>query len=341
MQNYRHLLEMTDETGMLQFSNIDIPNPASGYTLDDNARALMVAINMGPSGKEYALRYANFLFNAQQQDGSWSNFYIHGQFLPYFDSQDSVGRALLACALGRLSKIPEIKKLCGKMLENNIPKVHEFNSPRAISYALIGLCKGKIPGYSKKKLNDLVLQLSDQLIAMYQKNNTDEWHWFENYLTYCNGILPNAMFSVYGFNGDKRALKIGHESLSFLNNILFEEGYLNIVGNNGWYHKGQELPRFDQQPVDAASIAFACLEAYETIGKKEYLDLAKLAHQWYYGKNYHNIPLFNEKTGGCYDALTEEGVNLNQGAEAVLSLLLTDLAIEKAQNVQLSEEQPG
>ena len=131
-------------------------------------------------------------------------------------------------------------------------------------------------------------------------------------------------------------MKIGHDSLYFLNGILFRDGYLNIVGNEGWYSKGGAIPLFDQQPVDAASINFACMEAYESIGNKEYLDLAKLAHAWYRGANIHSLSLYNEKTGGCFDALTADGVNLNQGAESTLSLLLCDL--HAAKNMQLNVE---
>ncbi len=93
---------------------------------------------------------------------------------------------------------------------------------------------------------------------------------------------------------------------------------------------------FDQQPVDAASIYFACMEAYESIGNREYLSLAKLAHAWYRGANVHSLSLCNVETGGCFDALTVDGVNLNQGAESTLSLILCDLHADE--NMQLETE---
>jgi uncharacterized protein YyaL (SSP411 family) len=193
----------------------------------------------------------------------------------------------------------------------------------------VALCKGKIPEFSNTGLRETINRLTTYLINLYQMKHLPEWHWFEDYLTYCNGILPQAMFNVYSFNGNKKALKVGRESLDFLNDILFRKGYLNIIGNQGWYYREGKIALFDQQPVDAASIALACLEAYQVIGKDEYHYLATVAHKWYRGLNIHGIPLYNESTGGCYDALTEDGVNLNQGAESVLSLLLTDLALEE------------
>jgi len=325
MLDYRHLMRMTDENGMLQFSKLSTPDPMSGYTLDDNARALIVALSMD-NGEEYALKYANYLYKAQRPDGSWSNFLLNGQYFSHFDSEDSIGRALLACSLGTLSQWTKVNKICLNMLKKNIPRIISFSSLRGSAYALLALCKSRLSESDNKnfKINMLINRLSEYLINSYQTVHTTNWMWFEDCLTYCNGILPQAMFAVYAVNGDKKCLKIGHDSLNFLNSILFKKGYLNIVGNRGWYKKSKVLPLFDQQPVDAASIIYACLEAYEVVGSIEYLELAVLAHKWYRGLNIHEISLYDKENGGCYDGLTPEGVNLNQGAEAVLSLLFSD-----------------
>src|SRR5207248_7438471 len=39
-----HLNRMTDDTGMLQHAIFTIPNRSEGYTTDDNARALILAV---------------------------------------------------------------------------------------------------------------------------------------------------------------------------------------------------------------------------------------------------------------------------------------------------------
>jgi len=315
---------MVDDIGILQFSKQDFPDYQSGYTLDDNARALIVSLSMGESAYPYALRFLNCLEQAQRPGGSWSNFYYEGKYFSDFDSEDSIGRALLACSAATRCDWPDVASLARKILINQLPAVKSFTSPRAIAYALLGLCKGEMPCPDKIR-HEMVSLLAAYLTGLYSRTRSRDWMWFENYITYCNGILPHALFSVYAFNSDKKCLKIAHESLNFLNGILFSQGYLNIVGNQGWYHRNGKLPRFDQQPVDAASIAFACWEAYQNLGKREYMELAHLAHNWYRGRNIHGLSLYNEVSGGCHDALTENGLNLNQGAEAVLSLLLTDL----------------
>ncbi|MBO8159914.1 hypothetical protein [Thermosyntropha sp.] len=322
MLDYRHFLNLTDENGILQFSKLDSPDPLSGYTLDDNARALIIALNM-EEGYDLAYKYASWLFKARRADKSWSNFELDGKFYASFDSEDSVGRALLACSLGINSPFTDIKKMCEKMLKDALPSSIHFRSPRAIAYTLLGLCKIDNEKISAQ-YSSIRDKLADYLISLYQANHTRKFLWFENYLTYCNGILPQALWAYYGIKEHKKALKIAHDSLSFLNSMLFKKSYLNIIGNRGWYFQGKKPALYDQQPVDAASTAFACFEAYSLSGGSEYLELAILAHRWFRGYNINQLSLYNPKTGGCYDALTPEGVNLNQGAEAVISLLLTD-----------------
>ena len=318
MPNYKHLINMTDEFACLQFSQENNPNLDSGYTLDDNARALLVALFMGEKGYPYACIFTRYLMQSQSKNGNWCNLFQNGQFHHTFDSEDSVGRAFLACSLASTCVWSDIAYCCNGMLQRAIPRLAEFNSPRGIAYSLIGLCKGNFPFLAEKYLHDLINALAWKLLKLYDSKRSRDWKWFEDHLTYCNGILPHALFTVYAFNGDKKCLKAAHESLGFLNDILFAKGYLNIVGNEGWYQRGGKLPVWDQQP------------AYQAIGLNEYLELAHLGHQWYRGKNVNGLSLYDQQSGGCYDALTRQGVNLNQGAEAVLSLLLSDLLLENS-----------
>ncbi len=328
MPNYSHFFNMTDNLGFLQFSQLDQPDPLSGYTLDDNARALLVTLFMGDEGYPYACLFSKYLMQSQGSNGSWCNFRLQGKFIHSFDSEDSIGRAFLACSAASISNWSDIACYCSTMLQKALPGILGFTSPRGIAYSLIGLCKGNFSFLTDRQHNELINLLAKKLLNLYSAQCSRDWKWFEDHMTYCNAILPQALFAVYAFNGDKKCLKVAHESLGFLNERLFARGYLSIIGNEGWYHRGSTLPLWDQQPVDAASIIFACWEAYQAIGLTEYLELSILAHQWYRGKNINGLALYNDETGGCYDALTRQGVNLNQGAEAVLSLLLSDLLLQ-------------
>ena len=331
MLDYKHLLAMSDETGMLQFSQLDRPDPRSGYTLDDNARALMVALHLEEDAYLYSRRYLDFLASAQRPDGTWSNFLLDGLYYSRFDSEDSIGRAIMACSAASRSQWPDLAALGGRLICNQLTDLPGFTSPRAAAYSLVGLCNGIIP-CPDAFLVQIIRRLADFLTGRYEACRSRRWRWFENYLTYCNGILPQALLCVYEFNGDERCLRTGRESLDFLNDTLFRPGYLSIVGNAGWYQRGKKVPLFDQQPVDAASMVFANWQAYKVLGSREYLDMAQLAREWYQGKNAHGLSLIDGVSGGCYDALTPDGVNMNQGAEAVLSLLLSELLLEGAEN---------
>ncbi|KYO66552.1 hypothetical protein [Thermovenabulum gondwanense] len=320
---YKHLLKMTDKNGIIQFSKKDEPDKSSGYTVDDNARALIVSLNMkNEEGRELSKIYANFLKEAQKEDGSFSNLKVDKKFLPDLDSEDCFGRAFLASCYVATHGDAELKNLGLNLILKSIEYIGNIRSLRAAAYCLIGLfyLEDIFPG--NRFIMDSAKKLAYHLIEKYQQNSCGEWQWFEDRLTYCNALLPHSLFSYYELSSDKKALKVANKTLKFLSGALFKKGYLNIVGNRGWWNKEDKPPLFDQQPVDAASIILACLQAYIATGDKEYMVLARVAFKWYMGENINKVPLINDKTQGCHDALVPDGVNLNQGAEALVSYLM-------------------
>jgi hypothetical protein len=329
--DYRHLARMTDETGMIQFSVGGEPDPESGYTVDDNARALMVALNMEDGERErYAALYTRFLKEAQRPDGTWCNLRKDGVFLPDLDSEDCQGRALLALSSAAASDLEEVSALSREMLEKALPANRRLHYLRSQAYTLIGLLNcTDVFEERRNSLLETAEEFSQNLIRCYQRTKSPGWYWFEERVTYCNGILPQALFAYYSFTGDRGARAIARDSLMFLCDHLFARGYLNVVGNRGWWRRGEDAPLYDQQPVDACSMVLACREAYLATGEKQYLELAQLAREWYQGKNVNKMPLVNPETGGCHDALIPEGLNPNQGAEALLSLLYSEQVMQR------------
>lgn len=324
--SYRHLKRMTDNTGIIQFAKQETPLKESGYTVDDNARALLVAVNSG--GAEdipSADTYLNFLLSAQKPDGGFTNLRVGNTFLPTIDSEDSIGRAFMACCfvLYGAGASDELKKTSKKIIENTLPVIPKIRSLRAVSYILIGLVALANAGWGNPTIYKYAGEIARYLKARYQENKTDTWKWYEGWLTYCNAVLPHSLFTFYSLSGDRDSLNIAEESLGFLTDSLLKKGYLSVVGNRGWWQRNSVMPPFDQQPVDAASVVLACLEGYLTTGKNEYLSKATLSYEWYWGKNINKLNLYNENTGGCHDALVPDGLNMNQGAEAIVTFLLT------------------
>lgn len=321
--DYRYLEKMTDNTGIIQFAIQDQPDSKSGYTVDDNARALLVALKMEDEKKEeLAEIYLRFLRDAFLPEGKWRNLKKEGKWLADLDSEDCQGRAFLACSIAAACDCEEIKGPALQMLEKALPAVARLQFPRAQAYAVLGLLNSiSLFGRKGEQPADLAREFCESLIYLYNRCKGRGWYWFEDTVTYCNGIIPQALFAYYCYSSDRRAYQIARESFSFLCDHLFAKGYLNIVGNRGWWQRGEEIPKFDQQPVDACSMVLACQEAYQATGDKVYRDLAQLAYQWYLGRNINKLPLYNKETGGCHDGLIPEGVNPNQGAEALLSWL--------------------
>lgn len=329
--DYRHLQRMSDECGMLQFARASIPDPSSGYTVDDNARALIVALQSDWEDRAgYALRYARFLFRAQRSEGDWCNWLLPERgFVNDIDSDDSMGRAFLACSLGVSADInEELQFLCRQMVMKALAAAKNLKFPRSMAYTLIGcsnLIKG-FPEYSRESF-ELARRMGQNLTNLYFRNRVAHWRWFEDRLTYCNAILPHALFAFYSVKSDKKTLNAAQDSLRFLGDRLFAQGYLNVVGNRGWWVRGGEIPLFDQQPIDACSLVLACQQAYEVTSRNEFREMGEMAYSWYSGKNILGMPLYNRESGGCHDGLTPDGLNANQGAEAVLSLLLANQAM--------------
>ena len=333
--DYRHLQRMSDERGILQFACGSTPDPRSGYTVDDNARALIVALQSDSDWedrREFALRYARFLYQAQRSGGDWCNWFLPGRgFVDDIDSNDSIGRAFLACSLGVSADEDideELRLICRQMIVKALPLVKGLKYPRSLAYALIGCCKlvDNFPEYSQQSF-ELAKWAGEKLTNLYFRNRVAHWRWFEDRLTYCNAILPHALFEYYSLKSDSKILNAAQNSLRFLSDRLFERGYLSVVGNRGWWVRGGEIPLFDQQPVNAGSLVMACRQAYAVTGRNEFRETGELAYAWYSGKNILEMPLYNQETGGCHDGLNSDGLNANQGAEAFLSLILSTQAM--------------
>jgi hypothetical protein len=59
----------------------------------------------------------------------------------------------------------------------------------------------------------------------------------------------------------------------------------------------------------------------------KFLSLQRTAFDWFLGTNDLHVPLYDFRTKGCSDGLMPGGVNGNQGAESMVSFLLSLSAI--------------
>ena len=54
----------------------------------------------------------------------------------------------------------------------------------------------------------------------------------------------------------------------------------------------------------------------------------EISFNWFLGNNHLHQVIYNPCTGGCYDGLEENYVNLNQGAESTVSYLMARLTVD-------------
>ncbi len=337
-----HLHLMTDETGMLQHASFTVPNYREGYSIDDNARALIVSTHLEELGSgeafKLASRYLAFIGYAfNTETGRFRNFMDYQRnWLEENGSDDSHGRTLwaLGTVLGR-SNTSALQSMAGWVFEQALPAILKTTSPRAWAFALIGIHEYLRRFEGDRRANQVRDELAGRLLILYKNSRSDEWCWYEAGLTYCNGVLPQALLMCGQWIPDNAMTEVGLESLHWLADLQRADaagGHFVPIGSNGFYQRGGERARFDQQPVEAQTMASACLEAYRGTGDKRWHKEARRAFEWFLGRNDLNLPLYDPTTGGCRDGLHPDRSNENQGAESTLAFLQTLLELRLAEN---------
>lgn len=332
------LKTLTDDTGLLQHGTYSIPDRKSGYTTDDNARALIVALEYHSLFKDkesaaLARIYLGFLHYVQRENGKLYNLVDYGRnFLDEEGSEDSQGRALWGCGCVLDTEIySNVKKLAKEIFEKSVVWSSNFKSYRARAFAIFGLYHYYKAYAQPPDILGKMINLITPLAESYEQESkkTKEWKWFESYLTYDNARLSEAFFYLFEVTKEKKYLQIGIESLEFLSKLLFVDGKLVLIGQEEWYKRDGKRSLYHQQPVDATAMVSLYMNAWRVTREKQFREKAVTSFEWFLGRNIKNIPLYDENTGGCFDGLTPEGVNLNQGAESAVSYLLARLDMEK------------
>ncbi len=332
--NIQHLTKLTDKFGIVQFTNQSIPDKKSGYTLDDNARALLACAMHYEKFKEYKqlkmiktyLEYINYV---KGKDGKLYNFVTESKIIDNKNwSEDAHGRALWALGyLISLNEIPnDFRDKAEKIFLEALPVMSTINSSRAIAFAIAGLYfynKSKNSAYILKNIK----KLAESLVSLYENNAQNDWKWFEQYLAYSNSKLSEALFYAYELTKEQKYLDTATESLDFLIENTFNKDIFIPIGQKGWYEKGKERAYFDQQPIEAGYTVQTLITAYKITKNEKYKQYASNAFQWFLGKNMLQQTIYNDQTGGCHDGLGENSINLNQGAESTISYLIARLSI--------------
>jgi hypothetical protein len=310
---------LIDDYGIIQFTKIYEKDYECGYAIEDQARALIVAILL--EDKELQHRLLSLILESRSERGGVKMIRsANGVIRDQVDNFQEASAEVL-WALGEIQShqyLPELEEYSHYLIEGLIQTHH----PRAIAYALLGTTKLKDKKHSQ--------YFANVLVQYYQRNAEEAWQWFDHGLTYANGILPWSLLAAYQLLGKKKYLAIGLRTLHFLLDHLKNGDISVLVGNNGeWWRKGQDMPHFDQQPIDAAYLVMACLTAYVVTSDRYFFDKAQFYYSWFEGNNVHGLCMIRDD-GACFDGLHPEGVNLNGGAESTICYLMASIQLQQA-----------
>ncbi len=341
--NLNHLKKMTTDFGIIQFSHINQPDILSGYTLDDNARALIaICMNYSLFQHEedliYIEKYLDFIEYCQQSDGSFLNYIDENKnFTEQNNStnlSDANGRAIWAIGylISNQKFLPiNLVEKARKMIEASLVNLVDIYSTRAMAFSIKGLYYYNLTAKSNE-INLLITTFADRLVQMYIHESESDWKWYENYLTYANSVLPESLLLAWLATGNMLYKNIAKASMVFLMDKTFKNKEIKVISNQTWLYKGSTASAHGEQPIDVAYTIMTLFEFYKVFKEPIYLTKMFKAFNWFLGKNHLCQIVYNPCTGGCFDGLEETKVNLNQGAESTVSYLMARLTIENYNN---------
>ena len=337
-----HLDRMTDSTGLIQHAIYSIPRRESGYTTDDNARALRLCArlwNEQPDDRMLArvTCYMSFLEHARCPVRGFHNFLSYQRdWLDAAGTGDCQGQAVLALAEVVGSKLPRgYRALARELIDAVLPAVAELRSLRAQAYVIQAWAHLWRAGLEDIGPLERVARLSaDHLLECFYRSQRPDWPWFESRMTYANAVLPHALFDAAERWPDEAFHTVAESSFGFLDLVTTADNVFWPIGNRDWYSHGEEKSLYDQQPVEASTMADAALAALKLSGDDKYLVIFQRAHGWFHGQNSLDQPLADVQSGACFDGLQAGGINHNQGAESTFAYLWTELQSAAADRAQ-------
>jgi hypothetical protein len=233
-------------------------------------------------------------------------------------ASDAWGRSVwaLGTAAGR-ARDDSMRQAALSYFEHGIEQRSPW--PRAMAFAALGAAE-VVAAHPNHREGRRVLV--DAVAMLCRPSPDPEWPWPEVRLTYANAVLPEALIAAGHALGDTHALTTGLSLLRWLLDRETVAGHLSPtpVGGAG---PGDESPRFDQQPIEVATMADACARAAAVTGDPTWVEAIHQAVAWFDGDNDAGAVMWDPETGGGYDGLEIDGVNLNEGAESTLALIST------------------
>jgi hypothetical protein len=323
--SFAHIIRLTDAKGIFEHAEGTTPRRDGGYCLDDVARALLVVCRQRPAEPELdqlATTYLSFVLRAMARDGRCHNRADRdGRWEDQPDTGDWWGRALwglgTAAANGPTLIRATAAKVFGRGATQRSPHLH------AMAFATLGaadiLAVDPHHAGARALIVDFVAMV-DLVSVVGRKSADPVWPWPLPRLTYADAAIAEALIAAGTALEDDVVTAHGLALLEWLLTTQTVNGRLSVTPVGGW-GRGERRARFDQQPIEAAALADACVRAFACTGEQRWTNGLERAVAWFLGDNDAGVALNDPVSGGGYDAVTPRGRNTNQGAESTLALI--------------------
>lgn len=326
-----HFLSMCDDTGLLQHAIGPIADRAHGYSIDDNARGLLLACALAEGGDvrppgavvDRLAAYVQHAWNPER--GRFRNFMgFDRRWLESQGSEDCHARALWALGILARDDLSAPRRDWARALfREALAPVAGFSAPRAWAFALLGLAGYCAAAPDDRFAKELRATLAERLMAALAAVETPDWRWFEAYLSYDNARLPQALIETGQACAHAPWRAAGLRAMRWLDaRQTSPAGLFRPVGTESFGRPRQAPAAFDQQPLEATATIAACLAAWRADGSGAWIDSAARAFDWFHGANDLGVALVDPRTGACRDGLHRDRANANRGGESVVSYLL-------------------
>ena len=332
------LLRMSDDCGVMQHSRFGAPDRRHGYCTDDNSRALSLMARLAsegpldPAALQLGLSCAAFLNHAwNPETGRFRNFMgFDRRWLDEGGSDDCCARALEAlCLLARDWPQTDLRDWAGDLAREVMQHMHTWTSLRSRALTIKALMAAEHTIISEAETCRLIADAGGELLRCAQHGATSH-RWFEPNLSYDNARLPEALILAGQRLQDPDMLSAGIDTLDFLmKRQLGAHGFFTPIATSAFAETSADHIHFDQQPIEALATVDACLAGWRATGATRYAHAARLAFEWFGGRNVHGVALARPSDGICCDGLTIDGLNRNHGAESILSYHLAASSVRR------------
>jgi glycosyltransferase involved in cell wall biosynthesis len=331
------LLRITDDCGVMQHSCFSVPDRRHGYCTDDNARALALIARLDQAGDgneatvQLAYITAAFVNHAWNTgNGRFRNFMSFSRrWLDDGGSDDCCARGLEAlCLTARYAARGDLREWAANLARQVAPNIPDWRSLRARAHVIRALVEGGADTIGDAMSRKLISDNAAELMSALADGRRAGRAWFEPQLSYDNARLPEALLLAGAHLDNKEMKQAGLSTLDFImGRQTSDQGCFCPVATSSFAESTADHPCFDQQPIETLATVDACLAAWRATNDPRHAATARDVFMWFGGDNDHALALASPQDGGCYDALTADGVNRNQGAESVLAYHLASAAI--------------